>query len=139
MTTKLILRNCVTTVNGVDLSDHCSSVELALKKDSVDTTNFSGGGWEQQQGLEKDQFTFEFQQDFSAAEVDSVLYPLYESGNEFTVTLKPAVGSNSVTNPQYTATCILLEYTPLSGKPGQLSTTKVTCPVQRGTLARLTS
>jgi hypothetical protein len=138
-TTKLILTSCVVTVNDVDLSDHCSSVEVALKKDSVDTTNFGGQGKEQEQGLENDMFTLELQQDYSAAEVDSVLWPLYESGDEFTVTVKPVTGSVSLTNPEYSATCILMEYSPLSGKPGQLSTVKVPIPVQRNTFARATS
>jgi FlaG/FlaF family flagellin (archaellin) len=85
---KLVLRNCVTTVNGVDFSDHISSVEVNLKKKSIDTTNFSGGGSEQVAGLKSDQFVVTFQQDFAAAEVDATLYPLYNNETEFTVTVK---------------------------------------------------
>jgi hypothetical protein len=139
MTTKLIITKAVMTVNGTDLSDHCASVEIALKKESVDTTNFGGGAKEQAQGLESDTFTFEFQQDFSAATVDSVLWPLYESGNEFVVTVQPYPGSPSLTNPQYSATCILMDYMPLTGKVGQLSSIKVSIPVQRSTFTRTTS
>lgn len=138
-TTKLILTTATMTVNGVDLSDHVASVEVALKKAAVDTTNFGGGAREQQQGLEEDTITLELQQDYSAASVESVLWPLYETGNEFPVTVQPYVGSRSLTNPQYTATCILLDYTPITGKPGSLSSMKVTFNVQRNTFARLTS
>jgi hypothetical protein len=137
--TRLILINCVVTVNGVDLSNHCSSVEVALKKASVDITNFGGAGKEVAQGLEEDVFTLELQQDYSASEVDATLWPLYQNGTEFTVTVQPTVGARSLTNPQYSATCILLDYIPLTGKPGALSTTKITFNVQRSTLARLTS
>lgn len=139
MTTKLILKNCVVTVNGVDFTDHCSEVEVAMKKASVDTTNFSGGGKEAQAGLREDTMTVTFQQDFSASEVDATLYPLWNNETEFVVTVKPTSSSVSATNPLYSATCILLEYTPLSGKPGELSSTKVAFPTQRGTLTRATS
>lgn len=133
---KLVLRNCVTTVNGVDFSDHISSVEVSLKKASVDTTNFSGGGKEQVAGLKSDEFTLNFQQDFAAANVDATLYPLYNNETEFVVTVKPTTGAVSATNPLYSGTCILLEYTPLSGKVGDLSDTKVKFPTQRAGITR---
>jgi hypothetical protein len=139
MPNKLILKDCVITVNGVDFSDHCASVEVALKKNAVDTTNFSGGGKEQQAGLEEDQFTIEFQQDFNAAEVDATLAPLYYNETEFTVSVKPHATAVSTTNPLYSGTCILLEYMPLSGKAGDLSTTKVVFPSQRTGISRATS
>src|SRR5437868_9698220 len=106
---KLVLRNCVTTINGVDFSDHISSVEVSLKKASVDTTNFSGGGREQVAGLKSDEFTITLQQDFAAANVDATLYPLYNNETEFVLTCKPTVGAVSASNPLYSGTCILLE------------------------------
>lgn len=139
MSTKFILRNCVITVNGVDLTDHCSSVEVGLKKDAVDTTNFAGGGKEQQAGLTSDQFVVTLQQDYNASEVNSVLQPLQQNNLEFPVTVKPALGATSATNPLYTGTCILLEYTPLSGKPGALAELKLTFPTQRTGIAITTS
>ena len=136
---KLVLRNCVITVNGIDFSDHVSSVEVSLKKASIDTTNFSGGGKEQVAGLKDDEFTINFQQDFAAAEVDATLYPLYNNETEFVVTVKPVAGAVSVSNPLYSGTCILLEYQPLSGKVGELSDTKVKFPSQRSGISRATS
>ena len=43
---KLILKDCSITVNGVDLSDHASSVEIEATKDDVETTSFDGSGKE---------------------------------------------------------------------------------------------
>lgn len=136
---KLVLRDCVITVNGVDFSDHVSSVEVSMKKKSIDTTNFSGGGSEAVAGLKEDEFTITFQQNFAANEVDATLYPLYDEETEFTVTVKPTASAVSATNPLYSATCILLEYQPLSGKVGELSDTKVKFPTQRAGIARATS
>lgn len=136
---KLVLRDCVITVNGVDFSDHISQVEVQLKKASVDTTNFSGGGKEQVAGLKDDEFTISFQQDFAAAEVDATLYPLYNNETEFVVTVKPTSAAVSASNPLYSGTCILLEYSPLAGKVGDLSDTKVKFPSQRNGITRATS
>lgn len=139
MPNKLVLKDCVITINGVDFSDHTANVEIQLKKNALDTTNFSGGGKEQQAGLREDAFVIELQQDFNAAEVDTTMYPLYNDETEFTVTVKPHAAAVSATNPLYSGTCILLEYMPLSGKVGDLSTTKITFPSQRSGISRATS
>jgi hypothetical protein len=136
---KVVLRDCYIEVQGVDFSDHVSSVEVSMKKKSIDTTNFSGGGSEATAGLKEDEFTITFQQDFAAGEVDSILYPLYDTEVEFTVKVRPFAGAKSDTNPEYSATCILLEYQPLSGKVGELSDSKVKFPTQRAGISRTTS
>lgn len=136
---KLVLRDCYIEVDGTDFSDHVSSVAISLKKAGVDTTNFSGGGKEQVAGLKDDTIEVTFQQDFDATSVDSVLYPLWDNETEFTVKVRPTAAATSATNPEYSATCILLEYQPLSGKVGDLSETKVTFPTQRAGVTRSTS
>src|SRR6267154_4850695 len=117
---KFILKNCQIIIAGTDFSNHVSSVTVSMSKKGVDTTNFSGGGSEQQAGLKSDEFDITFQQDFNAASVDQVLYPLYLNETEFTIEVRPVTAARSVTNPAYVGTlnCILLDYTPIDGKPG---------------------
>lgn len=136
---KFVLRTCQVVINGVNFSDHVDSVEVTTKKKSIDTTNFSGGGTEATAGLKEDQFVINFQQDFGAAEVDATLWPLFNNETEFTVAVRPQTAAISTTNPEFSATCLLLEYTPLSGKVGELSSAKVTFPTQRSGIARATS
>lgn len=136
---KLVLKNPTITVNGVDVSDHCSSVTVNLTKDEIETTNFSGGGRERVAGLKDDSFEMNLQQDFAAAEIDATLYPLYDGETEFVVTVKPTASAVSATNPLYTGTCILLNYQPLAGDVGALSETSVTFPSQRAGIVRTTS
>lgn len=138
---KIVLRDCVINVNGTDFSSHVSSVTVNLSKDEIDTTNFGGQGRERAAGLKDDSFEVTFQQDFAAASVDAVLYPLWDDETEFTVTVRPRVGTGSpaADNPVYSATCILLEYTPLAGDVGDLSTTDVTFPAQRTGITRATA
>lgn len=136
---KLVLKNCSIVVNGVDFSDHVSSVEVSLSKDEIDTTNFSGSGRERAAGLRDDSFKVNFQQDYAAGEVDDTLFPLWDDETEFTVVVKPTSSAVSSNNPSYTATCILLEYQPLSGDVGSLSETEVSFPAQRTGITRATS
>ncbi|QES45268.1 hypothetical protein DEJ49_33560 [Streptomyces venezuelae] len=136
---KIVLRSCDITVNGVNFSDHISSVEINLVKDEIETTNFSGQGRERVAGLKDDSFVLNFQQDFAAGEVDATLFPLWDLETEFTVVVKPTAAAVSASNPSYTGTCILLEYQPLSGDVGDLSETEVTFPTQRTGISRATS
>ena len=135
---KLVLRDCYIDIDGTDFSDHASAVTISLKKNGVDTTNFSGGGKEQVAGLKDDTIEVTLQQNFDAASVDAVLYPLWDEETEFPVKIRPRAGAASATNPEYSATCILLEYEPLSGKVGDLSETKVNFPTQRSGVTRST-
>jgi UTP:GlnB (protein PII) uridylyltransferase len=135
---KLVLRDCFIEVNGVNFSSHVSSVTINLSKDEIDTTNFGGDGRERAHGLKDDSFELTFQQDYAAGEVDDTLYPLWDQETEFLVKVRPRSSAVSTSNPQYSATCILLEYTPLAGDVGDLSTTDVTFPAQRQGIGRAT-
>lgn len=135
---KIILKNCYIDVDGVNFSSHTSSVEINLTKDEIDTTNFGGAGRERAHGLKDDSFVINFQQDFDAASVDATLYPLWDGEEEFVVTVRPTSAAVSESNPEYTATCILLEYQPLAGSVGELSETSVTFPAQREGIERAT-
>ncbi len=136
---KLVLRDCFISVDGVDLSDHVSSVTVTLEKDEIETTAFTGQGRERVAGLNNDNFELNFQQDFDAASVDATLFPLWDGESEFVVLVRPTSAAVSATNPEYSGTCVLLNYQPLAGGVGELSETSVTLMVQRQGIARATS
>ncbi|MGW0939111.1 hypothetical protein [Streptomyces sp. NPDC002666] len=136
---KVVLKDCYIVVNGTNFSDHVSEVTVNLSKDDVETTSFSGGGRERVAGLKDDSFELKIQQDYANGSTDAVLYPLYNNETEFTIEVRPTSSAVSATNPKYTGTCILLEYSPLDGKVGDLSETKVKIPTQRAGITRATS
>jgi hypothetical protein len=78
------------------------------------------------QGLKDATINVEAFQDFAAGEVDAVLYPLYESGGTFAVTVKADDAATSSTNPIYTMTSRLFNYNPIAGAVGDASTTTLT-------------
>jgi hypothetical protein len=124
---KQILKNARIEVNSVDLSDHCSQVTLESTADKVDVTSFGTANYREfLQGFKDATITGSFFQDFAAAKVDATLWPLHNAGTTFTVKVRQDSGAISATNPEYTATCVLNSYSPISGGVGEALTTDVT-------------
>ena len=112
------------TVNSVDLSNHVDSVEVAYSYDDVDITAMGATAKAHALGLRDDKITVTFLQDYAASSVHATRSPLV--GNTgFTVVVKPTSGAVSTTNPKFTATCVMMGYTPISGKVGERSENQV--------------
>ena len=137
---KFVLKNPVITVNGVDLSDHVNQVTFESTYDEVDATCFTQTHRDRLQGIGDASMTLGFAQDFAASEVDATLWPLSQSGASFTVSAKATNASTSATNPLFSMTGILLDYTPLDGGVGDLAQTSITIPGTGGAgITRATS
>jgi len=125
---KIVLTNAVVTVNAVDLSDAVSSITLNSSFDVVETTAFSSTAARTRVGgLADNSISLEFHQDYASGEVEGTIFPLL--GTLTTVTVKPVSGATSATNPLYTVSCLVAEWTPLNGAVGELATASVTWPV----------
>lgn len=133
-----VLRDASIVVNGVDLSNRCTKVELASKRSMEDNTTMGATGMGRLPGLRDEQITATFKQDLAAAEVDQTLTPLYENGTAFTVVIKATSAATSTTNPKWTATCYLEDYKPISGSVGSVAETDVTFTID-GVWVRATS
>jgi hypothetical protein len=134
---KIVLTNAVVTINSVDLSDSISSVTLNSSFDVVETTGFSSTAARTRVGgLADNSISLEFHQDYASGEVEATVFPLL--GTLTTVTVKPASGATAVSNPLYTVSCLVSEWTPLNGAVGELATASVTWPVS-GAITKATS
>ena len=125
------------TINGSDFSTNLNSVELAQEADDLETTAF-GSSWRTRiGGLKQASLTLNFMQDFAAGSVDAILNPLL--GQIGTVVLKPTSGTVTSTNPTYTMTALVTQYSPFASSVGDIATLSVTWPVSgsvvRGTAA----
>lgn len=130
---KFVLKTPIITVDGVNLSDHISSVTIETTFDEVDVTAFGSTYKEILQGLGDATITLAVFQDFDAASVDATLWPLSQSGEGFVVVVKPTSAAVSATNPSYTMTGVLLSYNPIAGAIGEASTTDVSIRNQSAT------
>lgn len=126
------------TINGTNFSDRLQSVSLDLSSDVLETTAFGGGWRTRTAGLKTGSVTLNFLQDFGAASVDAVLFPLYNSGLNGTVVVTPTSSSTTATNPAYTAVCVVTQYSPYQSNVGDIATLSVTWETT-GTVSRGTA
>lgn len=124
------------TINGTNFSTSLNSVELALESDDLETTAFGGTFRERIGGLKSGSITLQFMQDFAASAVDATLFPLFNT--IATVVILPTSGTVSATNPSYTATCLVNNYSPFASSIGDIATFSITLPTS-GTVTRATS
>jgi hypothetical protein len=125
---RIVLTNALVTVNAVDLSDYVASITLNSSIDVVETTAFSSTAARTRiGGLADNSISLEFHQDYASGEVEATIFPLI--GTVTTVTVKPINSATSATNPLYTVSALVSEWTPLNGAVGELATASVTWPV----------
>ena len=121
---KAVLTDAVITVNGTNLSDHCSSVTIEDTADEVEFTSFGSAAYREfGRGLKDVTITAEFYNDYAASSVDAVLSNEYTQGTAFPVTVKASSAATSSTNPIWSMSSRLYSYTPLAGAVGDANTT----------------
>ena len=133
---KFVTTDYKVSINGTDFSTSLASVELAIESDDVETTAFGSTFRTRVGGLKAANLSLEFHQDFGAASVDATLFPLLNT--IATVVMLPTSGAASSTNPSYTATCLVNQYSPLASSVCDLATLSVSWPTS-GTVTRATA
>lgn len=135
---KQIISNPSITLNGTAMHANITKVTINLTAEDVDQTNFGSGGWRERTGGLKDgSISFDFQNDYAAAALDSQLMPLL--GTSIAFDIRPAsTATVSASNPKYTGTLLVTEYSPVDNAVGDLASFSVTYPtvgtVTRGTV-----
>lgn len=132
----LVLTNAYVSINGVNLSDHITSITLNTTEDVIDTTAFGNTARTRVAGLLDNSVTIEFQQDYAASNVEATIYPLV--GSTTALIVNPNSSTTSATNPRYSFTALVSEWQPLNGAVGELATASVTWPIS-GTITKATS
>lgn len=123
---KEVLKKPVITVDGTNLTNRISQVDIDMPDDEVDVTAFGGDFKETEQGLKDASIAFTAFQDFALASVDAVLWPLKNESKKFITKVQVRTGEISATNPCYVMGGKLFGYKPLSGSVGEASTTDPT-------------
>ena len=134
---KFVATDVKVTINGTNFSDHIAQVSLEQTSDEIETTAF-GTEWRQRigGGLKDASISIDFHQDFGAGSVDAILSPLF--GSIATVVVIPTSGSVSATNPSFTGTFSVVQYSPVASSVGDLATLSVSWP-SAGTVSRGTA
>lgn len=138
-----VLRNASVRINGLpaaggkDISDHVKDVHVDMTAADVETTAMGAGGHQRLQGIRDDKFSLTAYSDFAASQIDATIWPLFSGASLFLVEVWANGTVNAGTNPCYSGTCILTEYSPIAGSVGDASMTPLTLPVN-GVISRAT-
>jgi hypothetical protein len=126
------------TVNSVDLSTYVSSVTISQEFDQLEVTAMGDTGHKYIAGLENSSISIDFNADFASSKVNQTIGGATAGngliGTTTTVTIKPAAGATSASNPLFTATCLISQW-PQVYNVGELATISVTWPVS-GAIAK---
>jgi hypothetical protein len=123
-------------LNSNTLSTSAKKITLNATVVDQKTTAF-GATWESRLGGLKDgKLSVTFNQDVSAAALDSIMWPLL--GTVFTFEVRATSGARSTSNPGYTGSILLTEWTPIDGSVGDLAEVTVSVPTS-GAVLRQTS
>jgi hypothetical protein len=123
-------------INAVTMSPMATSASLPITAAEFDTTAFGATYRSKIGGLKEAKLDIEWNEDFAAGQPDALLFPLL--GTVVTFELRPTSGARSATNPAYTGSVLITQYTPLDSKVGDLSNFKTSWPTS-GTILRQTS
>lgn len=134
--TTLVLTNAFISIDGNDISDHCTSVSFPYEAEPVDETAFGDDTRIMKGGLKNWSLDLEVHDDFAVSNIDSILFPLV--GTQVAIIVRPDAGAISTTNPEYTSTALVQSAPVLSGTIGDLATVSLGL-VSAGTLARATA
>lgn len=134
MATPLVLVDANVILNGSNISQYVKSVDFGVKADELDSTTMAGGGWRSRVGGLKDSsIKLELNDDFTAAALDSILWPLF--GTVVTMTVKGVSTANSSANAQYQGNVLVSQLSPVSGAVGAIASQSITWPGS-GTITR---
>jgi hypothetical protein len=104
--------------------------------DSLETTAFGSTSRTRIGGLQDGTFQLDLHQDFAAAALDSIIYPLI--GTVVPVLVLPTSAAVGVDNPSYAFSVLATNYSPFQSSVGDLATTSISWEIT-GAITRATS
>lgn len=131
---KIVLLAEFLSIGGTDVSSYTKKAELKLESDAVDVTTYGDAGWKVfLAGLKSGELSWEALNDVAAAALDSIMFPLFGTVVTFEIRASNAVVGAS--NPKYTGSILIKEWSPIGGGIGDANSVSVSYPTS-GAVAR---
>ena len=124
----IFMGNKVAVIVGTStISSFVSTVSLNREVEAVTITAMNDTVQNLIGGVEVSNVSLELFNDFATASVNS----LFEDaiGTKLAIKLIPVTGTVTATNPSYSMSCLITQWTPISGSTDGASTASVTFPV----------
>lgn len=134
---KKVLLDAQLDINDVDLTEWCAKIELNDEFEDKETTTYaSGGAKEYLGGLESGSVAITFKNSYTVGELDDLMWALRRQ----VVTWKARADEDAVStsNPEYSGSILINQWTPIAGSVGDVAEVDVTFPLS-GPMARATS
>lgn len=134
---KMVLTAAYLAINSVDRSSWCSKVELTAEVEEKDVTTFASNGWKEVLGgLASGSLAITFKNSVTDNELDELMWALFGTVTTFEVRASNAVVG--VSNPKYTGSILVKNWTPVAGAPGDVNEASYTWPTS-GAVTRATA
>ncbi len=125
----IFMGNKVAVVVGTTntITDHVSTVSLSRELDVVDITAMTDTVANAITGVERSTLNLELYNDFAAGSVNS----LFEDalGTKLNIKLIPVSGTVSATNPSYSMSCLITNWTPVNGSIDGVASVSASFPI----------
>ena len=124
----IFMGNKVAVIVGTStISSFVSTVSLNREVEAVTITAMNDTVQNMIGGVEVSSVNLELFNDFAAASVNS----LFEDaiGSKLGIKLIPVTGTVTATNPSYSMSCLITQWTPINGSTDGAATASVTFPV----------
>ena len=124
----IFMGNKVAVIVGTStISSFVSTVSLNREVEAVTITAMNDTVQNMIGGIEVSSISMEIFNDFAAASVNS----LFEDaiGSKLAIKLIPVTGTVTATNPSYSMSCLITQWTPIAGTTDSAALASVTFPV----------
>ncbi len=119
----IILKKAHLLINAVDLSAEIQSITLNLTKDGPQSTAMGDDSHEfLPDGMKDGSFDVTFRADYASGSVDATLWGIFNGTTTVAFVIRPSTAAKSTSNPEFTGSCLLSNYTPITGSPGDVAT-----------------
>jgi hypothetical protein len=128
----LVLTNGYVAIGGVDISEFVTSITISTSYDIFETTQVNDYSKKYVPGLAENKVSLEFIQDFDPTDgLEKIINSHVSSllGTLQSMEIRPVNAGVSSSNPKYTFTVVVSEWTSINAAIGDLSTVSVTWPV----------
>lgn len=121
------------SLSATNVSSWITDVNFEVSANELEDTRM-GMTWEGKLGgLKKGTIKVDFEQDFAASQLDSILWPMF--GTTVAFVLRPKSTAVGASNPQWSGNVLISNLTPIAGSIGEIPMQSLTWPAS-GTITR---
>ena len=134
---KMVLLAEYLSINANVLNSNTKKAELTVEVEAKDVTTYASLGWKEVLGgIKSGELGCEFLQDFAAAALDAIMWPLLGTVVPFEV--RADQGAASTSNPKYTGSILISGWNPITGSVGDEASVSMSFPTS-GAVTRATA